>query len=249
MAEGRKNILSETVDSVVDKFKNLPAAQDASAEPRQMVEPVSTQDHLFGRRKSVHELLGGGKVADMLLWRRPMLSAGILGGITLVYVVFEWLGCHVLSVLSTGALIILGALFLWSNIATFVKRSPLDVPMPQISEDKALHVASVLRDNVNLLMDMLHNVVLGKDIKLFFMVELALWILTIVGKWADFLTLVYLCVVLLLTVPVLYERHEDKVNHTLKRGYEQTQQLHSKLHDQVVAKIPQLASREQKKSV
>ncbi|KAI5063523.1 hypothetical protein GOP47_0022070 [Adiantum capillus-veneris] len=244
MAEDQKSEVSETVESVIEKCKNLPAAQDASPEP--------PPDHrLFGRKKSVHQLLGGGEVADILVWKRPILSAGILGGMSVVYIVFEWLGCPVLSLLSTGALILVGALFLWSNIATFVKRSPLDIPMPRnISEEKALHAAKVVRDDVNLVLDMLHDVVQGKDVKLFLKVELALWILAIIGKWADFLTLVYLCVLLLLTVPLLLERHEDKVEHTLRRGYEQTRQLHTKLHDQVLAKLPQrLASREQKKSV
>lgn len=251
MAEGKKSFVSETVDSVIEKFKNLPAAQEAATEPisRNMAEPISRDRRLFGREKSVHELLGGGKAADILLWRRAKISAAILSSVTIVYVLFEWLGCHVLSVVSTGALIVLAVLFSWSNLATFLKRSPLNVPKPQVSEEKALHIAGVLRDQVNLVMDMLHGVVLGKDIKLFIKVEVILYIIAVVGKWADFLTLVYLGVLLLLSVPVLYERHEEKIDHTLKRGLEQTHQLQGKLHEQVVAKIPQLASREQKKAV
>ena len=95
-------------------------------------------------------------------------------------------------------------------------------------------------------MNMLHEVVIGKDIKLFLKVELGLWILSLVGKWADFLTLVYLGVVLVLTVPVLYERHEDKIDRSLLQGFEQTCKLHGKLYDKVLRRVLQLAPKQKK---
>ncbi|GFQ00475.1 reticulon-like protein b4 [Phtheirospermum japonicum] len=33
--------------------------------------------HLFGRQKPVHSALGGGKPADVILWRNKQISAGI----------------------------------------------------------------------------------------------------------------------------------------------------------------------------
>lgn len=242
MAEGEKSTISEAVDSVIEKFKSLPAAEDASTK----LPSIPSSDRLFCRERSVHELLGGGKVADIILWREAKLSAAILACVTIVYIVFEWLGCHVLSVLSIVALVVFGALFLWSNAAAFVKRSRPDVPRPQVSEDTALHVAAILKDEANLVMNMLHEVVIGKDIKLFLKVELGLWILSLVGKWADFLTLVYLGVVLVLTVPVLYERHEDKIDRSLLQGFEQTCKLHRKLYDKVLKRVPQLAPKQKK---
>lgn len=240
MAEGEKTTLSHALDSVLDKFKNLPAAQDANAKS-----PVSSE-RLFRRERSVHELLGGGRVADIVLWRRANLSAAILSCATAVYILFEWLGCHVLSVLSMGSLIVFGALFLWSNAAAFVKRSPPNVPRPQLSEHTAIQVGAYLKDQLNWLISMLHEVVLGKDIKLFLKVELGLWILAVIGKWADFLTLVYLGVVLVLTVPAFYERHEDKIDRSLQKGFKQTQKLHGKLCDQVLSKIPRWSLKEKK---
>ncbi|XP_004303903.1 PREDICTED: reticulon-like protein B8-like [Fragaria vesca subsp. vesca] len=42
---------------------------------------VSSQlNRLFGRQKPVHHLLGGGKSADVLLWRNKKISASVLTG-------------------------------------------------------------------------------------------------------------------------------------------------------------------------
>ncbi|KAH7279140.1 hypothetical protein KP509_37G007000 [Ceratopteris richardii] len=261
MAEGEGNVISDTVESVVQKFKDLPAAQPAGTEASHTAEKASREGRLFGREKSVHELLGAGKTADILLWRDKKVSACILAIVTTLYVVFEWLGWHLLPVLSIGSLVVLGILFLWSNLASLIKRSPPNVPFTQVSEDKAIHLAQVLRDQVNLLIDVLRDVVLGKDIKLFVEVELSLWFLSLIGKWADFLTLAYLCMQLKGISCLYYARdhlHENKVDRTLKkgyertrtmgeRGYEQARKLGGKLHDQVLLKIPHMAAKEEQR--
>ncbi|KAH7307348.1 hypothetical protein KP509_22G055300 [Ceratopteris richardii] len=114
---GERSIDSDTLDSTVGKIKQLPAAQSA-----QKVEKMSRETRLFGREKSVYELLGSGRVADVLLWRNAMLSAGILTSITTIYVAFEWLGWHVLSVFSRLLIIALAVLFVWSNMASLLKK-------------------------------------------------------------------------------------------------------------------------------
>ncbi|MFS8013992.1 putative aldose 1-/Glucose-6-phosphate 1-epimerase, galactose mutarotase-like domain superfamily [Helianthus anomalus] len=46
---------------------------------------------LFGRQKPVHHILGGGKSADVLMWRNKKILASVLFGATAVWVLFEWL--------------------------------------------------------------------------------------------------------------------------------------------------------------
>ncbi|KAI7738896.1 hypothetical protein M8C21_002059 [Ambrosia artemisiifolia] len=43
----------------------------------------------FGRDRSLHSALGGGQVADILLWRNKSLSAAILLGFTMIWLLFE----------------------------------------------------------------------------------------------------------------------------------------------------------------
>lgn len=38
--------------------------------------------------KQVHKVLGGGKPADVLLWRNKKIPATVLGGATAIWVVF-----------------------------------------------------------------------------------------------------------------------------------------------------------------
>ncbi|KAH1080984.1 hypothetical protein J1N35_020745 [Gossypium stocksii] len=40
---------------------------------------------VFGRERPVHHVLGGGKSADLLLWRNKQISAGVLGGATAIW--------------------------------------------------------------------------------------------------------------------------------------------------------------------
>ncbi|KAJ1383406.1 Reticulon [Sesbania bispinosa] len=56
-------------------------------------------NRLFRRQKPVHHLLGGGKFADVLLWRNKKISSTVLTGATTVWVLFEWLNYHFLTLL------------------------------------------------------------------------------------------------------------------------------------------------------
>lgn len=60
--------------------------------------------------------------ADVLLWRKKHLSAGFLVGATVVWLLFEWIGYHVISVISFLLLGFVVVLFAWSNGAAFLNR-------------------------------------------------------------------------------------------------------------------------------
>ncbi|KAI3935544.1 hypothetical protein MKW92_052776 [Papaver armeniacum] len=44
---------------------------------------------LFHRERSLHSVFGGGRAADLLLWRKRNISAAILMGITVIWFLFE----------------------------------------------------------------------------------------------------------------------------------------------------------------
>jgi len=43
---------------------------------------------IFGREKPVHKVFGGGKPADVFLWRNKKISGAVLGGATALWVLF-----------------------------------------------------------------------------------------------------------------------------------------------------------------
>jgi hypothetical protein len=61
-------------------------------------------------------------VADVLLWKNLYLSGGILGGVFFAYILFEWSGYTLLSLIANVLLILVSALFIWSYAASLLNR-------------------------------------------------------------------------------------------------------------------------------
>jgi hypothetical protein len=60
--------------------------------------------------------------ADVFLWRNRNISAGVLGGATAIWILFELLGYHLLAFVCHGLIFSLGVLFLWSNASAFISK-------------------------------------------------------------------------------------------------------------------------------
>lgn len=60
--------------------------------------------------------------ADLLLWRNKKISASVLGGATAVWVLFELLEYHFLTLVCHILILVLAVLFLWSNAHTFIHK-------------------------------------------------------------------------------------------------------------------------------
>ncbi|KAJ4830438.1 hypothetical protein Tsubulata_029843 [Turnera subulata] len=63
---------------------------------------------------SLHDLFGGGKVADIFLWENKLTSAIVLAASTLVWGVFELADCHLVTLVSGLLIASLCILFVWS---------------------------------------------------------------------------------------------------------------------------------------
>ncbi|MFS7997959.1 hypothetical protein Hanom_Chr12g01148091 [Helianthus anomalus] len=167
---------------------------------------------LFGRERPVHKVLGGGKAVDIFLWKDKKVSASVLGFATVIWVFFELVEYHLLTLVCHTLILALVVLFLWSNATSFISKSApkfLEVALP---EDIVLGVASAIKTVINTGLAILRNIASGKDLKKFLAVIAGLWVLSILGSWWNFLTLIYTSFVLLHTVPYLYDRYEDKVD-------------------------------------
>lgn len=226
-AEDVKNVIA-------DKFQDLPASTYSEA-GEESVPPVKSR--LFNRQRSLHQVLGGGKAADTFLWRDKFMSAGILAGATVVYLVLEHSGYTLLTIISNLLLVTLGVLFLWSNAAVFLNRSPPPLPNLYISEERATSLALALRMEVNKVLAIVRDIALGKDFKVFLKVMAILWGLSVVGGWFHLLTLVYLAVLVAHTIPVVYEKYEDQIEQYAKQGYEQAQKQYKKVDETVFSKV------------
>lgn len=201
---------------------------------------------LFGREKPIHKVLGGGKSADVFLWRNKKISTGVLGGATAIWALFELVEYHFLTLVCHGLILALAGSFLWSNASTFINKAPPRIPEVHIPEEPVLQIAAALRIEINRAIGILRGIALGKDLKKFLRLILGLWVLSILGSCCNFLTLVYLGFVLLHTVPVLYEKYEGQVDSFSEKATIKIKKTYAVFDEKVLSKIPKGPSKDKK---
>ncbi|KAG2594744.1 reticulon-like protein B1 [Panicum virgatum] len=201
---------------------------------------------LFGREQPIHKALGGGKPADVFLWRNRNISAGVLGGATAIWILFELLGYHLLTFVCHGLIFSLGVLFLWSNASSFINKSPPRIPEVIIPEDLVVNIALSTRYEINRAFANLRQIALGRDIKKFVMVIAGLWLLSVLGSCCNFLTLVYIVFVVLHTVPVLYEKYEDQIDSYGEKGWVEIKKQYAVFDEKVLSKVPRGPAKDKK---
>ncbi|PSS32668.1 Reticulon-like protein [Actinidia chinensis var. chinensis] len=187
---------------------------------------MGSSDRLFNRQRTVHQILGGGFVADVMMWRRKNMTVGILVVTLAVWLVFEKSGYTLLSLVSSVLLLLLAILFLWAKSAAILNRPPPPLPDLYLSEEVVNDMASFLQSHINALLSVSKNVALGKDTAMFFKVAAYLWLISFIGGLTDILTLGYTSLVIALTIPALYEKYEDYIDRYVLMGCRKLQQLY-----------------------
>ncbi|KAF8714057.1 hypothetical protein HU200_028052 [Digitaria exilis] len=182
-----------------------------------------------GRKKSVHHVLGGGKSADVLLWRNKKISSSVLGVATLVWIFFEWLDYHLLTIASFVLVLGMAAQFAYSLFAS----SPPRVELP---EEVFANAGRAVGAQVNKALGMLQDISCGRDLKRFLMVIAGFFAASIIGSWCNFLTVIYIGFVCAHTLPVLYEKYQDQVDEFLYNMLGLVQNQYQKLDKGVLSK-------------
>ncbi|XWS55570.1 hypothetical protein CRYUN_Cryun09bG0011600 [Craigia yunnanensis] len=198
---------------------------------------MGSSNRLFNRQRTVYEILGGGLVADVMLWRRGNLTVGILFVTLAAWVVFEKSGYTLLSLVSSVLLLLIVILFLWAKSAAILNRPAPPLPELYLSEEMVNEVGAFIRAHLNDMLSVSQDIALGKDARLFFKVVAYLMLISVLGGLTDFLTLGYTSLVVLLTVPALYERYENFIDSYVIIGCRKMQQLYMKFDSKFVNKI------------
>ncbi|RZR87280.1 hypothetical protein BHM03_00014648 [Ensete ventricosum] len=175
------------------------------------------------RQRPVHEILGGGVLADVILWRRKNVTIGILLGALASRVLFEVAGHTLLSLLSKVLLLLISILFLWSRAAGILNRPRPPIPEMYLSEEMMREAAVFVRFHVNVLLSVFNDIVHRKDTNLFYTIALCLWMISMVSGSIDILTLGYTSLVIILTVPALYEKYENGIDGYVKMAHMEVQ--------------------------
>ncbi|KAG5228295.1 hypothetical protein OIU76_017773 [Salix suchowensis] len=253
MAEHDKedSVGESMMDKISEKIKGHDSSSDSDSDhekPKPNSDSLQSKIYrLFGREKPVHEVFGGGKPADVFLWRNKKISAGVLGGATALWVLFELLEYNLLTLVCHCLIVALALLFLWSNFSTFINKSPPRIPEVRIPEEPVLQIAAALRFEINRGFAVLRDIASGRDLKKFLSVIAGLWVLSIVGSWCNFLTLFYFAFVLLHTVPVIYEKYDDQVDAFAEKAMIEIKKQYAVFNAKVLSKIPMGPLKDKKK--
>ncbi|KAE8077264.1 hypothetical protein FH972_015839 [Carpinus fangiana] len=196
----------------------------------------------FGRERSLHNILGGGKVADILLWKNTKLSAAILAGFTTIWLLFEVAEYQFVTLLCHLLIITMLIIFIWSKAAGFIDRRPPNIQEIRLSESTWRHLFT----NVNWFLYKFYEISSGKDLKHFFLAVSCLWMLSVVGTYFSSLNLSYIAFLCIQTLPVLYERYEKEVNYFATKSNQDVKKWYRKFDSNVLNKIPRGPVKEKK---
>ncbi|KAF9667443.1 hypothetical protein SADUNF_Sadunf15G0023600 [Salix dunnii] len=244
----REPVAESVVDKITEEIDGGDSSSSSSDSDDDKLDAVKSKVfRLFGREKPVHKVLGGGKPADVFLWRNKKISAGVLGGATAVWVFFELLEYHLITLLCHLSIFFLAVLFLWSNASNFLNKPPPKIPEVVLSEKCVREVVSGLRIEINRGFVVLRDIASGRDLKKFLAVIAGLWALSLVGSCCNILTLLYISFVLLHTGPVLYEKYEDQVDAYSEKTWIEMKKQYAVLDEKYLSKIPKGPLKEKKK--
>ncbi|XP_021297034.1 reticulon-like protein B16 [Herrania umbratica] len=193
---------------------------------------------LFGRQGSLHQFLGGGKGADILLWKRWQNSFGVIVVATVAWLIFERSGLPFLSICSDVLLILIVLLFVRANYAAFRNRQLQTLPELELSEEMVNNAAASFRVKINNVLLMAHDITLGKDFRLFFKVVICLWLLSAIGSYCSFFTLAYIGTILSITIPVFYNKYEERVDKCCGMIHRKFSQHYKIVDESVTNRIP-----------
>ncbi|XP_058088698.1 reticulon-like protein B9 [Magnolia sinica] len=192
---------------------------------------------LFGRRRSLHAALGGGRAADVILWRDKNLSATVLAGTTMIWFLFEIVGCHFVTLVCHVCIIVMIVIFLWSKGATHFNRTPPKISDIMLSERTFEDVALAFHAKLLIFISIPYDAARGKNMKLFLMAIASLWISSVVGSFCSFTSFLYFGVICIQTLPALYKRYEREVDFLMGRGNRNVKKLYKKFNSDVLKMI------------
>ncbi|VFQ92701.1 unnamed protein product [Cuscuta campestris] len=232
-AEALLNNMMESFADSVPKQKTVSFFEEEKS--RKVTEHFN---RLFGRQKPVHHVLGGGRSADVLLWRNKKISASVLASATIMWLLFEWLDYHLLTLVCFALVLGMFLQFLWTHTSGLVTRSPSQVPRVVLPEEVFVNLAKMIGSEVNRGLGFLQDLACGGTSKQFLIAVACLLATAVIGTWCNFLTVVYIGFVGAHTLPVLYERYEDEVDNFAYSVFDRLHHNYRKLDSGFLSRIP-----------
>ncbi|KAJ4764285.1 Reticulon-like protein [Rhynchospora pubera] len=199
---------------------------------------------LFDRKRSIHQIVGNGKVADIILWKKPWISISSIVIVTAAWFLFEKTGLSFLTICSDVLLILIVVQFIRANAAALLKKQSKPVPELVVSEEMVNSTAATFRARVNSTLMIAHEITLGKDFKLFFQVMGFLWVLSVIGNFCSFFTCAYIGSIVAITLPALYNKYEERVDRYAGIVHQNISKHYKVVDQNVINRLPRSLKKE-----
>lgn len=156
-------------------------------------------------------------VEDLLLWRHAAVSAAALAGVTMVYFVLEVSSTPLVTWCANMGLVAVVAAALWATAAKFAHLTGPEALLPPVfaagvDEGVVRAAAERLRLVLNKLLSVVGRLLSGRDLLLNAKAAGALFAIGALGRIASPVGLLYTAILLLFTLPKLYEMRKDDVD-------------------------------------
>ncbi|KAF1895178.1 hypothetical protein Lal_00022677 [Lupinus albus] len=189
----------------------------------------TAQNRLFGRKRPLHVVLGSGKFADIILWRDKQISASIMAGFTIIWLLFYKMDYTILSFICDSIILLLSMLFFWTHLSSFIDISPPKVSYFILPERLLANTALSMTHELNQILTTFGVLASGQDMKTFLLVTIILGSASALGNWFTAATLFYIVTMILMIVPAVYERHEDIIDILAEKALVELHYLYAEL--------------------
>ncbi|KFK33344.1 hypothetical protein AALP_AA5G001800 [Arabis alpina] len=183
----------------------------------------------------VDQILGQGAVADLCLWKDKKKSGITLVMATLFWFLLEIMETQFVPLLCAILLNLMILLFLWAKFGQllFTRKPPTpeEIKLP----DSPLRA---LFSKMEGLLLTLYEIAYGKDIKTFLWTILYVAIFDTIGSFINLLTILYICLVCSMTIPVLYMQFQEVIDGFIGKVSEEKNKLLEVFKSKVFTKIP-----------
>ncbi|KAF3532764.1 hypothetical protein DY000_02042520 [Brassica cretica] len=196
------------------------------------------QTKLFNRQRSIHSIFGGGKVADILLWREPKIAATLVIGVSLLWFLLEVVEYNFITLVCHASMTSMLLFFIWSTASDFLNWERPIIPEVVLDESSFKELATSFHDMFNQILSKLLDLACGRDPPLFFLTTISLYILSVIGTCINFMNLLFIGFVSMQTLPVMYEMYEDDVDRVASMLMREMRKLYRRVDSNVLSKIP-----------
>ncbi|KAK9129622.1 hypothetical protein Sjap_010109 [Stephania japonica] len=153
----------------------------------------------------------GNTMKDIILWRNKKQSFSAFLVATATWVVLEVYQFNFLTIASWAAMAVVSLFFIWGNLCRLFGKERPSLSEFEIPDQSAQRAAISVKIWVETGVRWLFRVGAESEWYEFAGVIGALWVLSILGGWFDFVTILYASVVGGLSVPWVYVKYEERI--------------------------------------